>query len=78
MNEDDRAALLKTYELVTENNKMLRAMRRSMWYGRLAKLAYLGVIIALSLMAYYVLQPYLDEAKSLYETTTSLNDKFSF
>lgn len=58
--------LKKALELSQENNEMLRAMKRSMFIGRIFRIAYWVVIIGAGVGAYYYIEPYLDGAVSAY------------
>lgn len=53
-------------ELTEENNKLLKKMHRAHLVDRTIRLLYWVVIIGASVGAFYVLQPYLDELKSIY------------
>lgn len=58
--------LKKTLELAQENNKMLRSIRRGMFWGRIIRVVYWVVIIGAAIGIYYYIAPYLDSAISAY------------
>ncbi len=66
MNEDEKAILKKTLELAQENNKMLHSIRRQMIWGRVFRIAYWVVIIGAAIGLYYYIDPYINEAISVY------------
>ena len=61
MTPEERQILLQTHRLVEENNTLLRKMHRAALIGRIWHILYWVVIIALSLGAYYFIQPYIDQ-----------------
>ncbi len=63
---EERQMLKKALELSQENNEMLRSMKRSMFIGRIFRIAYWVVIIGAGVGAYYYIEPYLDGAVSAY------------
>lgn len=66
MEPEEREMLKKALELSEENNRMLHAIRRSMFWGRVARLVYWIVIIGAAVGAYYYLEPYIDGAIDAY------------
>jgi DNA helicase TIP49 (TBP-interacting protein) len=66
MDPDDRRLLKKTLQLAEENNKILRKLHRAEKMRRLFRLLYWVAIIALSLGAYYLVQPYVEQLKEAY------------
>lgn len=66
MTPEEREMLRKTLELSEENNKMLRAIRRSIFWGRVTRIAYWVIIIGAAIGLFYYLQPYIDTATSVY------------
>ena len=65
----------KVLALVEENNKMLHGMRRSMRLSRFMTYIYWAVILGSAFLGYYLLQPYIDQATSLYTNTSGFIDK---
>lgn len=66
MQPEEREMLKKALELSRENNEMLRGIKRSMFIGRIFRIAYWVVIIGAAIGAYYYIEPYLDGAVSAY------------
>jgi len=66
MQPDEREMLKKTLELAQENNKMLYAIRRGMFWGRIMKVVYWVVIIGTAIGVYYYITPYIDSAVGAY------------
>ena len=53
--------LLETIaENTLENNVLLKKMHRSILWGRVFRIAYWLILIALALGAFYVIQPYIE------------------
>lgn len=67
MSPEEKALLVKTAELAQENNAILRKMRRAALYGRIMHLLYWVLIVALSLGAYYFIEPYVQELLKVYQ-----------
>jgi hypothetical protein len=72
MNPDDKRLLLKTLELSEENNKLLRKLDRMYRLTRAIRVSYWIIILAITLGAYYFIQPYVDGARAAY--TSVVND----
>ena len=68
MDEETRELINKIYDLTHENNKMLHKMHRVAIYGRITQTLYWIVILALSVSAYYYIQPYLDSVLKGYQS----------
>jgi len=66
MSPEEREMLRKALELSQENNKMLHAIRRGMFWGKVWRIIYWTVIIGGAIGAYYYLQPYIDAAIGAY------------
>lgn len=66
MTPEEKALLEETHELATENNKILRSMRRSARFDRLMKVAYWIIIIGFTVAAYYALQSYTATLKNAF------------
>ena len=66
MEPDEREMLKKTLELAQENNKMLYAIRRGMFWGRIMRVVYWIVIIGAALGVYYYISPYINSAVGAY------------
>lgn len=66
MTPEEKRLLLKTHELAEENNEILKKLQRMYRVGRAVKVTYWVVIIAISLGAYYLVQPYVDSVRDIY------------
>ncbi|MEK7642261.1 MAG: hypothetical protein AAB392_00480 [Patescibacteria group bacterium] len=66
MNEEEKSILKKTLELAQENNKMLHSIRRQMVWGRIFRIVYWVLIIGAAIGIYYYIDPYINEAISVY------------
>lgn len=60
MTPEEKELLNKTYQLVEENNGILKSMRLSNRVSTVFRFAYWFIIIAISFGAYYFIQPYLN------------------
>lgn len=66
MQPEEREMLKKTLELSRENNKMLQSIKRSMFVGRIFRVAYWVIVIGAAVGLYYYIEPYLDGAIGAY------------
>lgn len=66
MDPESKKLLQDTFELTEENNKMLHSMKRSMQMARIMSILYWVFIIGSAVGAYYLIQPYIDQAKNIY------------
>lgn len=66
MSPEERQILIQTHRMVEENNALLRKMRRAALFGRIFHILYWVVIIGVSVGAYYVVQPYVDQVRGIY------------
>ena len=66
MTPEERSLLERTYKIVQENNSILRSLRRSNRYSLVFKVVYWGVIIVVSLGAYFAIQPYFQSVVNAY------------
>ncbi len=71
MDEDSKKLLEEAVKLSRENHDMLKKMRSSQKNARMMKGLYLVVVIALTYMGYTYIKPYLEQARSMYESTQS-------
>jgi hypothetical protein len=71
MEPEEREILKKTLELAQENNKMLHAIRRSMFIGRIVRIVYWVVIIGAAVGIYYYIGPYIEGAIRAYGSVKS-------
>jgi len=56
----------KILELSESNNRILRAIKRSILWGRIIHTVYWVVIIGASIGAFYFMKPYLSQLEDLY------------
>ncbi len=66
MTPEERELLKRSIALAEENNDILRGIQRSMRLGRLMSLVYWLFIIGSAVGAYYVIQPYIEQLRTLY------------
>jgi hypothetical protein len=66
MNPEEKEMLRKTLELSEENNKMLYAIRRSIFWGRVTRIVYWIIIIGAAVGLFYYLQPYINADSEVY------------
>ncbi|MSU55957.1 MAG: hypothetical protein EXS51_01430 [Candidatus Taylorbacteria bacterium] len=66
MTPEERQLLIQTHRMVEENTKLLRKMHRAALWGRAWHLLYWTVIIGASVGTYYFVQPYVEQAQSVY------------
>ena len=71
MSPEERDLLRKSVGLAEENNEILRSMQRSMRLGRIMTGIYWLFIIGSAVGAYYVVQPYLNQIRDLYDNAKS-------
>ncbi len=64
---DEKIKLERALKLAEENNKMLKAMHRAQVWARVFRFVYWAVIIGLVVAGYFAIQPYLEQAQTLYE-----------
>ncbi len=66
MTPEERQLLIQTNRLVEENHAMLRKMRRATIWARAWHLLYWLIIVAISVGAYFYIQPYVEKLQSIY------------
>lgn len=66
MNPNEKQLLQETYDLVQENNKILRNIRRSNRWSNIFRIFYWTLIIGASIGAFYFIQPYIDAITKTY------------
>ena len=74
MEPEEKEILHRVLKLSEQNNRMLRAMRRSALIGRFMHLLYWVIIIGISVISYYYIQPYLGTITSALDTIGELKD----
>jgi len=60
MTPEEKSLLERTYKMAEENNRILLSIRRSARLSSVMRYVYWAVIIALSVGAYYFIQPYVN------------------
>ena len=60
MTPEERQLLKETAELVKENHKILKSMRRSARWSSFLRFVYWAVILGGAVASYYFIQPYLN------------------
>ena len=68
MSPEERELLNKSVSLAEENNKILHSMKRSMQWASVARAIYWVFIIGTAIGAFYLIQPYVDEVKNMYQS----------
>ena len=71
MSPEERELLNKGVSLVEDNNKMLRAMKRSQHFTSIMSGVYWVIIIGSAVAGYYILQPYVDQAAKMYQSISA-------
>ncbi|NLE07074.1 MAG: hypothetical protein GX627_00420 [Parcubacteria group bacterium] len=66
MEPEERKMLKKTLELAQENNKMLRSLKHSLFWGRVVRGIYWLIIIGAAVGIYITIDPYINEAIDTY------------
>ena len=61
--------------IVTENNKILRTMRRSQRIGRAFSVFYWVIVIGIALGAFYFIRPYVDSINNTVEGIDSFQNQ---
>jgi len=76
MDPESRKLLEDTHSLAEENNMMLRAMRRSMFWAHVSNILYWLIIIGISIGAFYFLQTYMNRVVQMYDTVSTALKNF--
>jgi uncharacterized protein (UPF0333 family) len=66
MTPEERRLLEETHALTQENSNILKSIQRAGRVSMAFRVLYWGVIIASSVGAYYLIQPYVDTLKEAY------------
>ncbi len=78
MTDEEKEILEQTYQLTKDTNDKVSRLYRSYRWGRALKIIYWVVIIGLSLSAYWLIQPYIDQLKQVYsgfgDTVNTIHD----
>ena len=62
----EKNLLEQTAKLTEENNRILKNMQRSARFGRIVRVLYWVILIAVALGAYYFIEPYLETLLKFY------------
>jgi hypothetical protein len=68
MEPEEREMLRRVLELSQKNNKMLHAIQRSMFWGKVFRYLYWAIIIGAAIGAYYFLDPYVNGVLDAYNS----------
>ncbi len=66
MTPEEKHLLERTLKISEENNALLKSMRRYTRIGTIFRLLYWGLIIGVSVGAFYFIQPYVNQVFELY------------
>ncbi len=67
MTPEEHELLRRSIALAEENNDILRSLQRHMRLARFMSVLYWLIIIGISVGAWYFVQPYVDQAMSVYK-----------
>jgi hypothetical protein len=68
MSPEDKELLRETAELVKENHKILKSMRRSARFASFLRLVYWLIILGSAFSAYYFIKPFIDPVVNGYNS----------
>ncbi|MEK7088358.1 MAG: hypothetical protein AAB952_01290 [Patescibacteria group bacterium] len=78
MDENERELLERTYELAKDTNDKVSRLYRSYKWGRAFKIFYWVVIVGISVGAYWLIQPYIEQLGQVYgglsDTVNNIHD----
>jgi len=77
MDLESEKLLKETFELVKENNLMLRKIRRGQKWASFMRIVYWLIIIGISIGAFYLLQPYVNKMINLYNQVSGSNQNLN-
>ena len=66
MDPEDKSTLRRVLELEQKNNKILSSIQKSLFWSKVFRTIYWVIIVAVSVGAYYYIQPYIDGAIQTY------------
>lgn len=76
--EDIQELVRANLKLTQENNRMLHAMRRDVWVGRIARVLFWLVLLVASYVVYYVfLAPYLEQVQQIYSQVQGITGQMA-
>ena len=68
MSPEEKEQLKKCVLLAEENNKILLSMKRGQRWASIMRGVYWAFIIGSAVGAFYLIQPYIDEVKTMYQS----------
>lgn len=68
MTDEEKELLKQTYTLAQDTNDKVTRLYRSYKWGRALKIFYWLIIIGLSLGAYWLIQPYINQLTQVYSS----------
>ncbi|MBI3306056.1 hypothetical protein HYZ82_02910 [Candidatus Nomurabacteria bacterium] len=71
MSPEERELLNRSVALAEENNQILRSMKRGQRWASIMRTVYWVFIIGSAVGAFYLLQPYIDSVKGLYQDVSN-------
>ncbi len=72
MTPEEKSLLERTHKIVSENNSILRKMRRANRWGLSFRILYWVVIIGAGLGMFYFLKPYIDPMMDVVDQAQSI------
>ncbi len=66
MTPEEKQIIKKTLELAEENNRMLKSIKRQMFWGKVYRIVYWAIILGTAVGLYYYIDPYISEAINAY------------
>lgn len=76
MDPESKKLLEETFRLAQNNNDMLRSMKRSIMWGHITRTIYWVFIIGSAVGAFYLLQPYINQLKDVYDGASGILNSF--
>jgi hypothetical protein len=77
MNPEEKKLLEETAAYAKETNELVKKMHKHIMWGSVMRIVYWAVIIGASVGAFYLIQPYIDSVKSLYEQAGDTQNSIS-
>ena len=71
MSPEEKELLNRSVRLAEDNNKMLHSMKRSQHWSNIMNALYWVLIIGAAIGGYVLVQPYIEQVKSLYNGAKS-------
>jgi len=71
MSPEERELLNRSVALAEENNRILLKMKRGQRWSSIMRTVYWIFIIGSAVGAFYLIQPYVDEVKSMYQSVSA-------